>query len=159
MSEELRTYNPNNEPGLTLRAHFSVRGMPGPQGSKRHVGKGKMVESSAKVAPWRECVKWEALSYRNRNAIPVLTGPVFMRIVFTLPKPVSAPKRRRTFPDRKPDLDKLERSTLDALTDAGMWQDDSQVVEFLRSAKVYPNEDPEALESPGVHLSIFTCTP
>ena len=36
----------------------------------------------------------------------------------------SAPR----FPATKPDIDKLTRSTLDALGEAGVWADDSQVV-------------------------------
>ena len=32
---------------------FNVIGIPGAQGSKRHVGNGVMVESSKKVKPWR----------------------------------------------------------------------------------------------------------
>ena len=38
---------------------FTVHGLPAPQGSKRHVGKGVMVESSKYVKPWREAVKAE----------------------------------------------------------------------------------------------------
>ena len=36
---------------------FTVRGIPGAQGSKRHVGHGVMIESSKKVKPWRSDVK------------------------------------------------------------------------------------------------------
>lgn len=32
-------------------------GAPAPQGSKRHVGRGVLIESSSKVRPWRETVK------------------------------------------------------------------------------------------------------
>ena len=35
---------------------FHVSGTPAPQGSKRHVGGGRMIESSKKVEPWREAV-------------------------------------------------------------------------------------------------------
>lgn len=35
---------------------FDVYGEPAPQGSKRHVGGGRMIESSAKVKPWRQDV-------------------------------------------------------------------------------------------------------
>ena len=82
---------------------FSVYGLPGPQGSKRFVGKSKsgrgiMVESSAKVRPWREAVKWAAMQAGAR--IP--DGPLWVSMVFTLPKPKSAPKRRQTFPATKP---------------------------------------------------------
>jgi Holliday junction resolvase RusA-like endonuclease len=40
-------------------------------------------------------------------------------MVFTLKKPRSAPKRRPSWPDRRPDIDKLLRSTFDALVSAG----------------------------------------
>ena len=42
------------------------------------------------------------------------------------------------------------RSTEDALSDAGFWADDARVVEYGRLAKVFPGEDPDALQSPGV---------
>jgi hypothetical protein len=75
-------------------------------------------------------------------------------MVFTVQKPKSAPKTRRTWPDKKPDLSKLVRSTEDAITDAGLWADDARVVEYARLAKVYPGEDPMALSSPGVWVAI-----
>jgi Holliday junction resolvase RusA-like endonuclease len=75
-------------------------------------------------------------------------------MVFTLPKPKSAPKRRRSWPNRTPDVSKLARSTEDALTTAGIWADDARVVEYTRLAKVFPREDPDALESSGVVIEI-----
>ncbi|MEZ5544244.1 MAG: RusA family crossover junction endodeoxyribonuclease [Lysobacteraceae bacterium] len=131
---------------------ITVYGQPAPQGSKRHVGNGVMVESSKKLRPWRQDVK--AAAEVVRNALCPLDGPVRVRMVFTLPKPLSAPKRRRTWPCRTPDLSKLARGTEDALTDAGIWRDDARVVEYERLAKVYPNEDPEALDAPGVRIVI-----
>lgn len=125
-------------------------GSPGPQGSKRHMGNGIMVESSKKVKPWRQDVKYAALAARA-GAVPI-DGPVVCRMVFTLPKPKSAPKHRRTWPDRTPDLSKLARSTEDALTEAGIWRDDARLVEYERLAKVFPGEDPEALDTPGVRI-------
>jgi Holliday junction resolvase RusA-like endonuclease len=134
---------------------FTVYGIPGPQGSKRHVGHGRMIESSAKVKPWREAVKWAA---REAMAGPdgwaALDGPLRVRMVFTLPKPKSAPKLRQTFPDRKPDVSKLARSTEDALTDAGFWADDARAVEYTMLAKRYPGEGAFALASPGVWIQV-----
>jgi Holliday junction resolvase RusA-like endonuclease len=135
-----------------MTLHIVVYGSPGPQGSKRYVGNGIMIESSAKVKPWRADVKAAALAVRN-GAAPI-TGPVSVRMVFTLPKPSSAPKRKRTWAMRKPDLSKLARSTEDALTDAGLIADDARIIEYARLAKVFPNEDPEALEAPGVRIQI-----
>lgn len=132
-------------------------GSPAPQGSKRFVGmsggRGMMVESSKRVKPWREDVKTAAEKIRN-GAAP-LDGPLLVSMVFTVPKPKSAPKKKRTWPDRKPDLSKLSRSTEDALTDAGIWTDDARIVEYVRLAKVYPNEDRDALEAPGARICIW----
>lgn len=138
-----------------------VYGSPAPQGSKAFKGTyqgkdgrvhAKLVESSKKVRPWRSDVKDQAVKVRA-GAAP-LDCALRVSMVFTVPKPKSAPKTRRTFPDRKPDLSKLARSTEDALTDAGVLADDARIVEFVRLAKVYPNEDPMALESPGVRIVI-----
>jgi crossover junction endodeoxyribonuclease RusA len=134
---------------------IKVYGIPGPQGSKSFKGMrgghAIMVESSKKVKPWREAVKWAA---REAMAGSVaIKGPVDVDMIFTLPKPSSAPKRRLTFPDRKPDLSKLVRSTEDALTDAGAWEDDARVIRCV-SGKRYPNEGIDALDSPGCLIRI-----
>lgn len=136
------------------RASLIVYGMPGPQGSKRHVGGGRMIESSKKVKPWRMDVKAAAELLMAQSGAPPFDGPLRVRMVFTLPKPTSAPKTRRTWPDRKPDVSKLARSTEDALTDAGFWADDARVVDYTRQSKCYPNEDPEALDRPGVRIEV-----
>jgi len=138
-----------------------VYGSPAPQGSKKFVGlaksgRGIMVESSKRVKPWRDDVKAAALLVRN-GAAP-LDGPLVASMVFTLPKPASAPKRRRIFAMRKPDLSKLLRSTEDALTDAGVIADDARIVEYSRLAKVFPGEDTDALEAPGVRIEIRRVT-
>lgn len=114
-----------------------VHGIPAPQGSKRHVGNGVMVESSAKVKPWREAVKWAALEVLRTHE-PFRTGPVTTHITFYLPRPQSHYGTGRnattlkpsapTHPYRKPDFDKLLRSTLDGLSDAGVWSDDAQSI-------------------------------
>lgn len=138
---------------ITIR----VYGEAGPQGSKRFVGtskagRGIMIESSAKVKPWREAAKWAAMQSGAKG----LDGPLWVSMVFTIKKPKSAPKRKRTWPATKPDLSKLVRSTEDALTDAGIWADDARVVEYLRLAKVYPGEDKDALDRPGCLITIMT---
>lgn len=136
-----------------------VYGMPAPQGSKKFVGttkegRGLLVESSKKVKPWRMDVKAAAEAIRER--LPAtLDGPLVVSMVFTMPKPSTAPKRRRTWPDRKPDVSKLARSTEDALSDAGLWADDARVVEYSRLAKVFPGEDPDALASPGARIRVW----
>lgn len=147
-----------------------VYGNPAPQGSKRFLGvrggKGIMVESSKAVKPWREAVKCAALNCLEDDHAPLsierhcngaLIGAVSVRMVFTVPKPKSAPKRTRTWPDRKPDLSKLVRSTEDALTDAGVWEDDARVVR-CEASKVYPGEGTDALHIPGVVIHVEQVT-
>ncbi len=118
---------------------FYVQGEPAPQGSKRfvgiHKGKGRMIESSKKVKPWREAVYWAAIEAKSKTAMVMpMDGPLAVVMVFALPKPTSV---RRAQPDRKPDLSKLVRSTEDALVDAGLIADDARIVVCLAS-KIYP---------------------
>jgi Holliday junction resolvase RusA-like endonuclease len=143
-----------------------VRGRPAPQGSKRGVakikGKGadmkvvgvKQIEMSPYVGVWRDDVKAAAERAIEQTGHVAYDCPVRVRMVFTWQKPKSAPKRRRTWPMGMPDLSKLCRSTEDALTAAGVWRDDARVVEYSRLAKVYPGEDPEAMDVPGVRITV-----
>jgi Holliday junction resolvase RusA-like endonuclease len=113
---------------------ITVYGTPAPQGSKRHVGNGVMVESSKAVKPWREAVKHAALATESS----MIRQPVGVEVVFYLKRPQGHYRTGRNahllrdtapaHPKVKPDLDKLARSTLDALSDAGIWDDDCQVV-------------------------------
>lgn len=135
-----------------------VYGTPGPQGSKSFKGMSKaghaiMVESSSKVKTWRDDVKAVALEIRRTDSAEPLTGPLSVRMTFTLRKPLSAPKRTRTWPAKYPDLSKLVRATEDALTAAGIWRDDAQVVELV-TAKRYPGEGVGALDAPGAVIEI-----
>lgn len=128
---------------------ITVYGEPAAQGSKRHVGKGVMIEMSKKVKPWREAVKWAALECGAAGK--KLDGPLDADLFFTLARPKSAPKRRWA-PDTTPDLDKLIRSTLDGLTQAGVIVDDARIVSIV-AHKLWPGSD-QALHSPGAIIRI-----
>jgi hypothetical protein len=70
--------------------------------------------------------------------------------VFTHPPAPGGAEADRTFPGRNPDVDKLQRSTLDGLTQAGLYKDDGQVVGYRRMFEFYAGDpDPDALTSPG----------
>jgi Holliday junction resolvase RusA-like endonuclease len=151
-------------PDPVLMVRLWVYGTPGPQGSKSFKGLAKsgraiLAESSKKVKPWRQDVKAAAEDARAQLGGQPLDGPLVVRMVFTLPKPKSRPKTRKSWPDTKPDLSKLARSTEDALTDAGLWADDARVVEYARLAKVFPGEDEEALDAPGVRIAVYMLKP
>lgn len=138
-----------------------VSGRPAPQGSKRAfairkggalTGRVAMTESSKAVRPWRDAVRSETQAAMGQRG--PLAGPLSVALVITVPKPASAPKKTRTWPCRKPDLDKLARAVLDGITEGGGWLDDAQVTEFSRLAKVFPGEDPDALAAPGAVITI-----
>ena len=139
---------------MSERIEIRVIGTPGPQGSKTfrgmRNGHGVMIESSKKVAPWREAVKWAA--YKRGS----LVGPVFCEMVFSLQRPKSASKHI-TVPAKTPDLSKLVRSTEDALTQSGIWEDDARVVGFAGTRKVFAGgSDPDALDVPGCVIRIWS---
>lgn len=131
-------------PGVYLDVF--VAGRAAPQGSKRHVGRGILVESSKALAPWRTTVAWHAAQvYR---AAP-LDGPLDVQVEFVMPRPAGLPKRKPTPPHTKrPDVDKLIRSILDALTGV-VWRDDSQIVD-LHPTKRYAELD----EQPGARIRV-----
>ncbi|MGQ0669536.1 MAG: RusA family crossover junction endodeoxyribonuclease, partial [Actinomycetota bacterium] len=74
------------------------------------------------------------------EGVPMLEGPIIAWVTFWVPKPRSAPKRRRTWPDRKPDLDKLCRAIMDPCSGV-LIRDDAQIVEFICLRKLYADED------------------
>lgn len=138
---------------------LTVYGRPAPQGSKRHVGNGRMIEMSRHVGNWRDDVRAAALEHlANLTGLAVRTGPLdgplVVRMVFTIARPAAA--KKRLAPHTMPDLSKLARATEDALTTAGIWADDARVVEYTRLAKVYPGSDPEALDRPGAYITVDT---
>lgn len=143
---------------LSQAVTITVLGAPAPQGSKRHVGNGVMLEMSKKLKPWRDDVKAAALVamkhplYDDHHRAP-LDGPLAASIVFTVrDQPASRPtwwpdgerwsKALRWRPASTPDLSKLLRSTEDALTGV-VWKDDARVVEYTRLAKYYVGHDAE----------------
>lgn len=129
---------------------FTVIGTPGPQGSKRHVGRGIMVESSKLVKPWREAVKMAAREEMARLGLtaPAISGPVLMQVKFFLPRPKSA--KVGAVPASRPDLSKLLRSTEDAMTEAGVWEDDGRVID-CHPVKLYTGD---GLDVPGAIIHV-----
>lgn len=76
-----------------------------------------------------------------------LDGPVFLRFTFRVLLPRSAPKWQHQalaqgqdlYRDKTPDLDNLEKQVMDAMTMAGFWHNDAQVV-AKSSGKVYAEQ-------------------
>ncbi len=124
---------------------FEVLGEPQPQGSAkafrhRHTGLVVMTSDNARLRPWRDAVCWHARQALAGRA--PLAGPVGVALDFRFARPSghfgkrglrpSAPKEHVV----RPDLDKLARAVIDALSEAGVWRDDNQVV-HLHARKRY----------------------
>ena len=133
---------------------FVVAGMaPAPMGSKRHVGKGVMIESSKNVKPWRYLVQQAAVATNH----PTISGPVSLSCVFLFPRPKSHYNTKGilkstapSFHSVKPDGSKCLRSTEDALVDAGLLQDDARIA-ISSFIKRYTT----ATEHPGAIITII----
>ncbi|MFF7550891.1 RusA family crossover junction endodeoxyribonuclease [Streptomyces canus] len=153
---------PTPAPGISL----TVYGLPAPQGSKRHVGNGVMIESSKYVKPWRQDVKQAALdAVQGLADWTPLDGPLIASMVFAFARPKghyrtgrnahllrdAAPAR----PHGVPDLSKILRSTEDALKGI-VWHDDARVVGYARLGKFYAGTDAaDVLSMPGCVIRVW----
>lgn len=139
---------------------FYAEGSPAPQGSKTHVGGGRLIESSRQVGPWRTTVRTAAI--RAMGGRPPRTGPLEAYLRFVMPRPKSHLRKGRAQTDgwrllpsaprkhtSKPDVDKLVRAVLDALTGV-CWCDDAQVV-AVHGEKGYAYR---GAPTPGVYVLI-----
>ncbi len=142
-----------------------VIGIPAPQGSKRHVGHGIMIENSKRVKPWRQDVKEAALEHYHGK---IIDQAVEVEIIFSFARPKSHYGTGKNSKKLKPsapvfvtskgkgDLEKLERSTYDALSQSSggsVLKDDSLVVKN-RNMKRYCVEG----EHQGAKITIRTLT-
>lgn len=120
-----------------------VPGVAQPGGSKRgFVVKSKatgrmraiITEDASKNKDWRASVKhFVGLKWGGTQ----FQGPLMVKVTFVMPRPAShfktgknAGEVKENAPEwctKRPDTTKLWRSTEDALTDLGVWADDSQV--------------------------------
>ena len=117
---------------------FSVTGQPVPQGSMKVINGHVIHTRGSALAAWRSAVALEA---RKAGAFPT-RAPINLNMTFVLVKPRTVKRNSPTVP---PDLDKLIRGVLDALT-AIAYTDDSQVIE-ITAKKIYG-------ELPGVTIDI-----
>lgn len=139
---------------------ITVHGTPAPQGSKRGfvVGKRAIVvdDNKPRLRTWRQDVKDAALA----QWATMLHGPVEVYVAFWLPRPKGhygtgrnagrlRPGSLTEKPAKKPDLDKLLRSTFDGLKEAGIYKDDAQVIIVQATKQYCPAGQP-----PGAHVHV-----
>lgn len=115
--------------------NLTLPGIPQQQGSKTRANTGHMYEANKNLAPWRA----DAIAAMQQTySGPKITDPVLIDATFMFPRPrshygtgrnhgtvkTSAPIMKATLPD----LDKLQRAVGDALTQAGVIEDDRLIV-------------------------------
>lgn len=127
-----------------------VLGTPVPQGSANAfiVGKVKphavVTHDNAETEPWRDSVRAHARREVGPTIRYLRPAAVHVAVEFVMPRRASAPKRSTPPHTRKPDIDKLTRAVLDALTGV-VYEDDSQVTEIDASKReAEPGEQPKA---------------
>ena len=114
---------------------FIVYGEAIPKGSTRaFVVNGKAVTTNAnkRTKDWQTLVSMAA---QERKPDKPIVGAVDILLNFYLPRPKSVSEKKRPLPIVKPDIDKLIRCILDALTGI-YFTDDAQVCE-VRALKRY----------------------
>jgi crossover junction endodeoxyribonuclease RusA len=132
---------------------FTVIGHPEPQGSTRAFNvRGKrypvVTSDNPNLKGWRQLV-----AYAAQHAAGVkgpIYGGVHVTLDFALQRPKSLPKRTSQHL-KKPDIDKLARAVLDALTGI-LYHDDSEVVR-LDVTKRYA----APIEAPSVRITVMSC--
>lgn len=106
---------------------FSVDGTPAPKGSKIRTRYG-MRESSKRVGPWAESVRLAAIAAGDEAGLfGTLEPPYRVDVWFYIARPKKTAAKFPVAPTVG-DLDKLLRSTLDALKAGGLLEDDRFVV-------------------------------
>ena len=135
-----------------MMLQFTVAGAPKPKGSMRaFVPRGwtrpVLTSASGGLKAWEQAIQAVA----QDHVVAYTTDPVRVRLRFALPRPKSLSRRAARRPHvKRPDVDKLARAALDALTGV-VWKDDSQVY-ALSAVKHYARDD----QPPHVTISIAT---
>lgn len=130
-------------------ATLDVVGLPKPQPRVKAAAFGghAHVYTPETAKSWKQLIMYEAapLSGRMTNV------PFKVSIEFRLPRPKA--RKHETYAKGKPDIDNLIKSTMDALSDCGVWRDDSLVV-FVSAWKMYVGGG-ELKPGAGVTLEIW----
>ena len=128
-----------------MSVDLRILGVPAPQGSKTALPGGRLIEGGsatgrARHRAWRTAVA-EAAAHAMTGRDRPLDGPLQLVADFRMPRPASA-RKGESWAWRKPDIDKLLRSTLDGLTDGGLIVDDARIVYVSASKALADLSDP-----------------
>jgi Holliday junction resolvase RusA-like endonuclease len=144
-----------------MRVVLDVVGVPAPQGSKTAfknptggrpiLREGGSQTGFQKLKDWRHAVSDTAARWTRENGSPPpIAAAASIDVTFYFVRPKSYPKKASCWKTTKPDVDKLLRSTLDALVTGGVIAAD-QLVAAVTCRKVLTVDRP-----PGAHITVST---
>lgn len=129
-----------------ISTQFRVHGIPKPQPRPRAFQRNGMtrVFTAGTAEAWKSDV---AAAARGANCLGLFpAGAVALSIIFLMPRPKSHFRTsgaiKPTAPSyhtSKPDMDNLAKSTMDCLSQIGVWTDDAQVCQ-LTLIKMYDHQ-------------------
>jgi Holliday junction resolvase RusA-like endonuclease len=141
-----------------------VEGVPAPKGSFRISSRGRgrkpiVRKDSPKTEAWEHSVKWEARHWmRGHGRAPFVDQALSVTVYFRMPRPdghyvhpaggLIRRSKADAVPAVQPDIDKLLRSTFDAL-EGEVYDQDSRIVSVM-AHKGYVQEG----EAPGAVITI-----
>jgi crossover junction endodeoxyribonuclease RusA len=108
-----------------------IHGKPAPQPRVRAYRRGEHagVYTPSTADAWKGQIMLAASLYRGQFT----TGALRLEVEFYLPRPQA--HKHDEYVAVKPDLDNLLKSTMDALSDAGIWHDDAQVAAIVSTKR------------------------
>lgn len=115
---------------------YKIVAIPRPQGSKRHFGRGIMVESSKHIKDWRAFARFKAESAMQDKQLIDKPEAVCVGVMYTFERPQSHFLKaglRFSSPNLHigtPDVDKLQRALFDSMTGL-VFKDDSQISKVI----------------------------
>lgn len=124
---------------VSFRVHAEPKAQPRPRAFSR--GGHARVYNPDTADGWKAAVTSAGASKQPKHPYE---GAMSVRLIFYMPRPQRL--SRKCDPNgalpctAKPDVDNLAKSTIDAMTDAGWWNDDAQLAE-LHVLKFYAAKD------------------
>lgn len=140
-ASEVKTCKPEGNKTNTIT--FRVDGIPATQGSKKHVGRGVMVEMNKKLPAWRKDIINTGRAVAPKTP---LDCPVSVETTIWVPRPK---KPRFNVPATPGDLDKYLRAIGDGIEQAGILKNDARITHWT-ATKHYANE----ATPPGADITI-----
>ena len=130
--------------GLSFRVH----GNPAPKGSKsafvNSAGRAQLLEGRtagqrSKLGAWKAAVTYAAVNAAHAFGLTTIAEPVKVTVTFWMPRPKTGPNSKPAvlWHSSTPDVDKLLRSTLDAIVAAGTVLADDRYCSVVTASKRY----------------------